>query len=182
MSVINVRNAHIAFITSDEDDEIVYGTPEPIKNLMKVDVNPEFAAAKNYGDGVISDNEFKLQGANLAVQWNRIPLDIQAKMFGREIENGEMAISTNDKPQRFAFGYEEEISKGKSEYCWYYDCIANPISKASEQSTDNITYGSDTLTIASKGRTKDGKIAKIADTTDPLFIGSATWFAKVDIV
>lgn len=180
MSVINVKNAHIAFITEGEDGEVVYGTPMPILNLMKVDVNPVFAEGKNYGDGTISQNEFKLQGAGLATEYNRIPLDIVAQMFGRTISSGEMVVSTNDVPQPFAFGYEEEIGKGDSEYCWYYDCVATPISKSSQQSTDNLTFGSDTLTIAAKGRDKDGKIARIADTLDPEFLGRETWFSKVE--
>ncbi|HHX11716.1 MAG TPA: hypothetical protein GX731_02760, partial [Clostridiales bacterium] len=98
MSVINVKNAHIAFITEGEDGEVVYGTPIPILNLMKVDVNPVFAEGKNYGDGTISQNEFKLQGAGLATEYNRIPLDIVAQMFGRTISSGEMVVSTNDVP------------------------------------------------------------------------------------
>ena len=180
MSVINVKNFHIAFITTDEEGKIIYGTPILIPNLMKVDVNPVFAEGKNYGDGVISQNEFKLQGANLAVELNRIPLNVVAEMFGRTIENGEMVISTNDKPNPFACGYEEELGNGDSELCWYYDCIANPPSKSSQQSTDNITFGSDTLTIAAKSREKDGKIAKIADTLSADFISRETWFDAVE--
>ena len=182
MSVVNVKNAHIAFITEGEDGEVVYGTPKPILNLMKVDVNPTFAEAKNYGDGVISESEFKLQGANLAMEYNRIPLDIVAEMFGRTIENGEMVISTNDVPRPFAFGYEEEIGGGNSEFCWYYDCKAAPIAKSSQQTTDNITFGSDTLNVTAKSREKDGNIARIADTLDPEFLGRATWFSKVEAV
>lgn len=182
MSVINVRNAHIAFITKGEDDEIVYGPPKPIPNLMKVDVNPVFAEGKNYGDGVISQAEFKLQGANLATEYNRIPLKIVAEMFGRTISAGEMVVSTKDVPKPFAFGYEEEIGVGNSEFCWYYECTAAPMAKSSQQSTDNITFGSDTLNITAKSRDKDGKIAKIADTTDPLFLGRETWFSKVETV
>lgn len=182
MSVINVKNAHIAFMTTDEEGKVVYEKPIPIPDLMKVDVNPVFAEGKNYGDGVISQNEFKLQGANLAAEYNRIPLEIMARMFGRTITNGEMVVSTNDKPKPFAFGYEEELGGGDSEYCWYYDCIANPPSKSSQQSTDNISFGSDTLTIAAKGREKDGKIAKIADTLSADFISRETWFDAVETV
>lgn len=182
MSTINVRNAHIAFISEGEDDAVVYGTPIPIPNLMKVDVNPVFAEGKNYGDGVISQNIFKLQGANLATEYNRIPLDIVAQMYGRKVENGEMVVSTEDAPKPFAFGYEEEIGGGNSEYCWYYDCLATPLAKASQQSTDNITFGSDTLNITAKSRDSDGKIARIADTTDADFTGRETWFSKVETV
>lgn len=180
MSVINIKNAHIAFITEDEEDNIVYETPEPIPYLMKVDVNPVFAEGKNYGDGVISQNITKLQGANLAAEWNRIPLKIQAKIYGRTVVNGEMETSTEDKPKRFAFGYEEDLGDGNSEFCWYYDCVATPFSKSNQQSTDNITFGSNTLTINAKSRKKDGKIARIADTLDPEFKGRETWFQSVE--
>lgn len=180
MSTINVKNAHIAFITKDEEGNVVYGTPKPIKNLMKVDVNPVFAEGKNYGDGVITQNEFKLQGANLAVEWNRIPIDIQTELFGRKKTNGRMSITTDDAPQPFAFGYEEELGNGNSEFCWYYDCIANPMSKSSQQSTDNMVFGSNTLTIEAKGREKDGMVADIADTLDPDFVDRETWFQSVE--
>lgn len=180
MAVINVKNAHIAFITEGEEGAIVYGTPKPIKNLKKVDVNAVFAEGKDYGDGVISQTEFKLQGANLATEYTRIPLDVVAEMYGRTMENGEMVMSTNDVPKPFAFGYEEDLGGGNSEFCWYYECKATPMSKSSQQSTDNITFGSDTLNITAKSRDKDGKIARIADTTDPLFTGRKTWFSQVE--
>lgn len=180
MSTINVRNAYIAFITKGEDGEIIYGTPEPIKGLRSVNVNPIFAEGTNYGDGVVTDRDFKLQGANLSVEWNKIPLNIQARMFNRTVENGETITTTNDKPMPFAFGYEEEISKGESDFFWYYDCIANPMGRTSEQSTDNISYGSDTLVMVAKGRDKDGFIERHGSTTEPDFVGRETWFSKVE--
>ena len=182
MATINVRNAHIAFITKGEGDEVVYGTPKRIPNLMKVDVTPVFAEAKNYGDGEISQTEHKLQGANIAAEYNRIPLEIVAEMYGRTMSAGEMIISTKDVPKSFAFGYEEEIGGGQIELCWYYECMAAPMGKSSQQATENMTFGSDTLNMTAKSRDKDGRIAKIADTTDPLFLDKATWFSDVETV
>ena len=112
-----------------------------------------------------------------------IPLAIQEKIFGNEIDdNGVLIRSASDKPPYFAVGFKSEKSNGKFRYVWLYKVRAKPLTEnyATKEGTTITRQTGDVEWTAIK-RTHDGRYQAVADEGENGFTAAAgeTFLASV---
>ena len=143
---INVKNVHFAEITETEST-ITHGTPELVAGAMEVVRTPTIATGQLFGDGKISDSNSKKTAYQIQIQHNRIPSKWRRIMEGTTIVTGVESGTSSDVPKPVAVGWEVEKTNGESELIWFLYCKATPTEERVQQSTENITYSTDTLTL-----------------------------------
>ena len=94
-----------------------------------------------------------------------IPLAIQEKIFGNQIDdNGVLIRSSTDKPPYFAVGFKSEKSNHKFRYVWLYKVRAKPLTEnyATKEGTTITRQTGDVEWTAIK-RTHDNRYQAVAD-------------------
>lgn len=143
---INVKNVHFAQIT-ETSEAITYGTPELVAGAMEIVRTPTVATGQLYGDGKISHSTSKKTAYQIQLQHNRIPAKWRRIMEGTTLTTGVESGTSEDVPAPVAIGWEVEKTNGESELIWFLYCKATPIEERVQQSQENITYSTDTLTL-----------------------------------
>ena len=143
---INVKNVHFASIV-ETTGAITYGTPELVAGAMEIVRTPTVATGQLYGDGKVSRSTSKKVAYQIQLQHNRIPAKWRRIMEGTTLTTGVESGTSSDVPAPVAIGWEVEKTNGESELIWFLYCKATPIEERVQQSQENITYSTDTLTL-----------------------------------
>lgn len=176
---INVKNVHYAKNTVSEGGVITRGTPTLISGAMKISANPKVASGNQYGDGALSDEVSKLTGCDISLEMNKIPTSILNEIFGKEKDsNGITHDNVSNQSVEFSIGWEFELTGGQSEFIWFTRCKAQPKQDEVQQSTDNVNFSSDTLTITALPD-ENGDVRLFGETVDKTFKCATTWFKSV---
>lgn len=166
---INVKNLKYAVII--EDTETAF-TIDEIKNFakaMQVQITPTVATGTLYGDGAKQEDLAKLTGVTLQVDVNKVPIEVKADIQGNEYEDGVLTESKDDQAKNIVFGFEVEQTENKRELMWLFKGKVQPFANTVQQSSDNINFSTDTLTINFIPRELDGAIRAFGDTANADF-------------
>jgi phi13 family phage major tail protein len=161
------------------EDTVTSFKHRPIKKLgepMQVQLTYTLATGTVYGGGVKQFNPTKVTGATLQLDINKIPIETRAEIYGNAYENGILSVGKNDKANKIAIGYELEAESDtgiKKEMEWIFKGDPQPFGKTTQQTTDNINFSTDTMTINFVPRGLDGLIKKEADTANSAFTAEA---------
>lgn len=172
----NVSKLVFAIILEDTISSFKYAPIKKLGEPMQVQLTYTLATGVVYGAGVKQFNPTKLTGATLQMDINKIPIEIRAEMFGNTYANGVLHVSKNDKPKKIAIGYELEAESDsgiQKEMEWLYKGDPQPFGKTTNQTTDNITFSTDTLTVNFVPRDFDGRIKSEGDTANSAFTTEA---------
>lgn len=175
---INVKNVVYAMLESDESGGTTYGEVKTISPAMQVQLTPTLASGVLYGNGVQQENIAKITGISLVLDVNKIPIENRAEMMGNKYANGVLEEGAEDEAPYLAIGYEVEETNGCKELIWLLKGRAQPYNSNVQQSTDNINFSTDSLTINFTPRDSDGKLKFFADTANEEFTAQQAekWF------
>ncbi len=162
---INVKNLHMAKATKQEDGQIVFDKPEHILGLEKVGRKTNIASGKLYGDGKIRKNHTKKSGYEITLSLNNLPSEWRNYLEGTEVSDGGVEFATSkDIANYFAIGWEVEKTGGFSEFIWFPFCQAEPVEQETQQTEDNVTYSTDSITIIALENDYIGRYYNFVDT------------------
>jgi phi13 family phage major tail protein len=144
---INIKNFYLAQVT-ESAGVLTYGDAVHIPGVMSATRTPQVARGTQYGDGVLVEEEIAKTAYNISINHNHIPQVWRAWMEGLIVaETGVESGTSADRPKPFAMGWEIEKTGGKREMVWFLYCKASPLEETTEQKTDNLTIGNDTIVI-----------------------------------
>ncbi len=178
---INVKNLVYAVLTSDDHTATTYGDIKPISPAMQIQLTPTVSSGTLYGDGVKQEEISKLTGMTLVMDVNKVPIDARAEINGNTYENGVLVEKATDQAPYIAIGYIVEQTENTAEYIWLLKGKAQPYASTVQQSTENINYSTDSITVNFIPRDSDGEIRRFGDSADNEFTTAmaAGWFTEV---
>lgn len=182
MSKVNygIQDVYIAKIT-ENNGEITYGTPFPIKGAKSLSVDPEGGdATPFYADNIVY---FMAPAVNNGYSGDLVlaitPDSFLTQILGQEKDSDGVVYETaDDKNARFALLFQAQGDSNNRRFC-FYDCTASRPSRDNETKEDTIEPGTDTLAITMNPRSTDRMVkCYIDETTENKSIYDA-WFDAV---
>ena len=121
-STVGLKNMVIAPLTVDTEETLTYGDLQLVAGAIEASITPENADPDiQYADDIEFDVLYPDPELNFTTKMADIPLAIQEKIFGNQIDdNGVLIRSSTDKPPYFAVGFKSEKSNHKFRYVWLY--------------------------------------------------------------
>jgi phi13 family phage major tail protein len=165
----NVKRIVYSIISKDDKTAYNYGPIKALGEPMTVQWAPTLATGELYGGGVKTEDVAKLTGGALQVDVNKVYVEARAEILGNQYENGVLTENKNDQAKEIAVGYELEETGDNSEVVWLYKCKARPFGQNAQQTTNNMTFSTDTITFGAMPREFDGDIRAFGDTANSSF-------------
>lgn len=163
---INIKNLAYCKLLTDEAGSTTYGEVKPLSPAMQIQVTASLASGVLYGDGAQEENIAKMTGLAVALDVNKVPIEDRAEILGNKFENGVLAETAEDEAPYIALGYEVPETNGCKELIWLLKGRAQPYNSNVQQSTDNINFSTDSITINFIPRTSDGMLRFFGDTAN----------------
>ena len=107
-----------------------------------------------------------MTGLAVALDVNKVPIEDRAEILGNKYENGVLVETSGDEAPYIALGYEVPETNGCKELIWLLKGRAQPYNSNVQQSTDNINFSTDSITINFIPRTSDGMLRFCGDTAN----------------
>lgn len=166
---INVSRIVYTPILKDTATEYTHGDIKELGKAMQVDIAPSLAAGVLFGNGAKEEDLAKLTGIELKVDLNKVSIENRAELMGNTYENGILIESKSDQAIDIAVGFEVEQTGDNKELMWLFKGKVKPFANTVQQSTDNITFSTDSIAIGFVPRAIDGGIRAIGDTANSTF-------------
>lgn len=166
---INIKNPVMCLLTSDTDEGTTYGEVESMGEAMQIQITPAVASGVLYGNGAQTENIGRLTGIAVSLDVNKLYIETRAIILGNEYKDGVLVEADGQEPPYIALGYEVEQTNGTRELVWLLKGRAQPVNETRQQSTDNIVFSTDTITINFLPRDSDHQIRFFGDTANPDF-------------
>lgn len=175
---INIKRPVYCEVLTDTASGTTYGTVKTLGEIQEAQITPQSATGRLYGDGGIVDSSALLTGVTLALQLTKIPVEAVADIYNYTVTNGVVQVKAGTTAKMIAVGFEVVQSDGSSEYTWLLKGRPQAINNTVQQSTDNINYSTDTLTIEFVKRISDEMIRYYADSANADFTAAQAekWF------
>ena len=127
-STVGLKNMVIAPLTVDTEETLTYGDLQLVAGAIEATITPDNADPDiQYADDIEFDVLYPDPELTFTTKMADIPLAIQEKIFGNEIDdNGVLIRTSTDKPPYFAVGFKSEKSNGKFRYVCCIRCGRNP--------------------------------------------------------
>lgn len=163
---INIENPVYCKLLTDEVGNTTYGEVKPLSPAMQIQVTASLASGVLYGNGVQEENIAKLTGLTVVLDVNKISIEDRAEILGNKFENGVLGEVAGDEAPYIALGYEVPETNGCKELIWLLKGRAQPYNSNVQQSTDNINFSTDSITINFIPRTSDKRLRFFGDTAN----------------
>ncbi|MBO2517499.1 MAG: phage tail protein, partial [Clostridiales bacterium] len=130
-STIGLKNVVLAPLTEDTETTLTYGNLMALAGAIDASITPSNTDADvQYADDDEFDVLYPDPELSFKTKMADIPLAIQEKIFGNEIDdNGVLLRTATDKPPYFAVGFMSEKSNHKYRYVWLYKVRAKPVTE-----------------------------------------------------
>ncbi|MED2945287.1 phage tail protein [Bacillus swezeyi] len=109
---------HYAEVIQDDKKDLIFGKPESIPGAVNVKVDPKSEQTKFWADNGVFDSFNSMGDIDFEAEMADLPLDIQNKIYGHQVENGVSFASGDDQAIYLAFGFRAKISTGGYRYYW----------------------------------------------------------------
>ena len=163
---INVTNPVYSLLLTDTSAGTTYGTVESLGKAMQIQVTPQIATGEQYGNGAKEEDIGMLKGVSIVVDLNKLFIETRAKIMGNTYVDGVLIEKDGDQPPYIAVGYEIEQTGGTKEQIWLLKGRARPANQTVQQSTNNINFSNDSITINFIPRESDKQIRFFGDTAN----------------
>ena len=163
---INIVDPVYAKVLTDTSEGTTYGEVESLGAAMQVQVTPSLSTGTLYGNGVQQENIAKLNGIAVVLDVNKIPVEVRADLMGNTYENGVVHEKAGDEAPYIAMGYKVEQTNKKAELIWLLKGRAQPINSNVQQSTENMNFSTDSVTINFIPRDSDKELRFFADSAN----------------
>ena len=163
---INIKNLVYCKLLTDEAGSTTYGEVKPLSPAMQIQVTVSLASGVLYGDGAQEENIAKMTGIAVVLDVNKVCIEDRAEILGNKYENGVLVEKEGDEAPYIALGYEIPETNGCKELIWLLKGRAQPYNSNVQQSTDNINFSTDSVTINFIPRTSDRQLRFFGDTAN----------------
>ncbi len=163
---INIARPVYSLILTDTAEGTTYGPVKPLGKAMQVQLTPQVATAVLYGDGSKEEDIGKMKGIAAAVDVNKLYAETRAEIMGNTMVDGVVIEKDGDEPPYIALGFEVEQTGNTKEQVWLLKGRAQPANQTIQQSTDNMNFSTDSVTINFIPRESDKQIRFYADTAN----------------
>ena len=163
---INIKDLVYCKLLTDEAENTTYSEVKPLSPAMQIQVTASLASGVLYGDGAQEENIAKITGLAVALDVNKVPIEDRAEILGNKFENGVLIEKAGDEAPYIALGYKVPETNGCEELIWLLKGRAQPYNSNVQQSTDNINFSTDSITINFIPRTSDGMLRFFGDTAN----------------
>ena len=163
---INITNPVCSLVLSDTEAGTTYGDVESLGKAMQVQVTPQVATGTQYGNGEKEEDIGMLKGISIALDVNKLFIEMRAKIMGNTYVDGILIEKGGDQAPYLALGYEVEQTGGTKEQIWLLKGRAQPANQTVQQSTDNINFSNDSITVNFIPREYDKQIRFFGDTAN----------------
>ena len=165
-STVGLKNMVIAELLEDTEATLTYGELQLVAGAIEASVTPDNTDPEiQYADDIEFDVLYPDPELSFKTKMADIPLGIQEKIFGNEIDdNGVLVRTAQDKPPYFAVGFKSEKADKSYRYVWLYKVRAKPVTEnyaTKEGKTINRQTGEVDWTAIK--RTHDGRYQAVAD-------------------
>lgn len=168
--IVNVKNCKRATVSANTTSSYTIGAAVDMPDLRQIELTFKSAQGELYGDGKVVSSTSKITGATLKLDIDKLSLADKAFFQGSTLSNkGVLAVSTDDVPPECAIYCEAEHDDGGYEATWFLVGKAQPVNWNAQQSENNITYSTPSITIDCIPRKKDNRVIAQADTDDSGF-------------
>ena len=164
---INITSPVYAKLLTDNADGTTYDEVRGFGKAMQVQLTPSVSSGVLYGNGVQQENIAKLNGIAMVLDVNKLAIEDRAIILGHEYKDGIIHEKAGDEAPYIAVGYKVEQTNGKCELIWLLKGRAQPINSSVQQSTDNLNFSTDSITINFIPRESDMEIRYFADSANP---------------
>lgn len=177
---INIKNAVYCVMLTDEAEGSTYDEVKSLSPAMQVQLTPSVASGILNGNGVQQENIAKLTGITMVLDVNKVPIEERAIILGNRFENGILEEASEDEAPYIAVGYEVPETNGCKELVWLLKGRAQPINSNIQQSSDNINFSTDSITINFIARDSDGRFKFFGDTANADLTEQqiSSWFSQ----
>lgn len=175
---INITNPVYCLVTTDDASGTTYGDVKSFGEAQEIQVTPSVASGQLFGNGAQVDSSSKLTGISVSFQTTKVLIEARQEIFGEEVQDGVVITKAGQMANYIALGYEVEQTNGKSQYVWLLKGRPAPMNESVAQSTDNVTYSTDTIDINFVRRDSDKALKYFADLSNPDFSDdqASKWF------
>jgi len=163
---INVTNPVFCLMLTDAAEGTTYGTVESLGKAMQIQLTPQIATGEQYGNGAKEEDIGILKGVSAVFDLNKLFIEKRAKIMGNTYVDGVLIEKDGDQPPYIAVGYEIEQTGGTKEQIWLLKGRARPANQTVQQSTNNINFSNDSITINFIPRESDKQIRFFGDTAN----------------
>lgn len=173
-----LSNVHIAKIT-EQDGEIIYGTPFPMPGAVSLTADPEGDTTPFYADNIKYYIAVANNGYAGDLEIAMTPEEFLTQILGQEKDiNGALFESSNDVNARFALMGEIEGDAKKRRFI-YYDCTATRPSAEMNTIEESKEPQTDTISITMAARSSDNVIKAVIEPNETNQDVYDTFFKKV---
>ncbi len=145
---INIKHPVYCILNSDTAEGVGYDVVKDFGEAQEVGITPSVATGSLYGNGDQVDNVSKLSAITISYKTTKVSQEAKKDIFNLEVQDGVLITKAGQVAKYIAFGYEVELSNGKSQYVWLLKGRPVPMNETNTQSEDNIKYSTDTLEIS----------------------------------
>lgn len=158
MAIKGLKDLHYAIITSENNDETVYGEVKPFGPAMALNLQPTINRGNlRADDGVLFSDSAK-GPITVAVNTAYLEKEVEADVLGKTIHpNGGISDNVNDDPPYIAIGGRALSARGGYEYFWVYRVKLAPAEENKETLQETPTYQTPNLTGEAVPRLNDGE-------------------------
>lgn len=183
MATIGVRDLYFAKLTKDDETGVEYESPERIKGLMNITLDPQISEGKLYGDDQLTASHSQISSVNVEFGINDLPDKQKAELFGLAMNTDGVIEEGNDNSIPYiALGFKSKKSEGnKFRYFWLYKGKLSYSQEQFEGTKDSIEYQTPTIKGAFQCREFDGKWRAKTDEDNEGFTKEVAdnWFKNV---
>ena len=183
MSLVKLKDLHIAKIIKDDDTGTTYETPIKIKDLMTANLTPSIDTQNVYADDGVAEINTVFSQVEVEISVNEISSAHYAMLLGKTVNSEGVVIdSADDVAPYFALGYRAGKSGGRGDrLMWLYKGKFNPFEEEYATQGDSADSINQTISATFVKRQSDGKWRARVDSDDTgLATGVASnWFTKV---
>lgn len=103
---------HIAEVLKDTKDELKFSDPQELPGAVNLKIDPKSEQEVFYADNVAYATVNSLGDIDGEMEVADLPLDMQSRIFGKQVENGIHFSSADDKTLEIALGFRAKLSTG----------------------------------------------------------------------
>jgi phi13 family phage major tail protein len=165
----NIKRIVYAMVLEDTKTSFKHGPIKEFGKPMQVQFTPTVATGTLYGAGVKEEDISRLTGGELALDINKVFIEVRAEIYGNTYTDGTLHEVVGAQPKDIAIGIELEETGDNRELCWFFKGKPRMGAQTTQQSTDNINFSTDSITVGLVQRTFDGRLRSFGDTANTEF-------------
>ncbi|MCP3738818.1 major tail protein [Rossellomorea sp. BNER] len=174
-----LKSFNIATLTTDDTTGTVYATPKKLPEGISVQVEPNVATGRLFGDNRTVATASKFNYATVTINTTELPAEDEALLLGKTLDTDGVLKDMGGTAPYVAFGFEVTMDDGSSEYWWLLKGKFSEPSRTNNTATDSIEFGTPTIAGEFIQRESDGEWKFVGAEGNTGFTAGATWFDKV---